>query len=97
MRPITLAVRASEDGTLTIPRGVVESLGLRPGEEAEIRLEADITDRLADSLDITDAITRLFHESDELVPEPGAPLTDPLEATWGAGVEAKYRAMGLSL
>ncbi len=97
MTAVTVAVTASDDGTLTIPKHVAEALGLYPGQEAELVVEARNGRMDAESPDYDSILDSLFAETDNLVLEPGKPLTDPYEAQWGAAVEDKFRKMGLKL
>jgi hypothetical protein len=94
---VTITVMASEDGTVTIPRDAVEKLGFHPGERAHIALASGEIAETSSDLDYDSILDRLFDEAANLVLEPGEPLSDPLEAAWGAGVEEKYRKMGLKL
>ena len=71
MAAITLAVKTSDDGTLTIPKEAVEELGLHPGDEVEIRLETQNDAPAAAPVDYDQVIAQLFEEADNLVPEPG--------------------------
>lgn len=40
MATVTFASKLKEDGSLTIPREAVEELGLHPGDEIQLRVEA---------------------------------------------------------
>lgn len=48
-------------------------------------------------IDYDSILDKLFDEVDAMVPQPGTPETDPSKAAWGAGVEDKFRKMGITL
>ncbi len=97
MAAITITVKASDDGTITLPMQSVESLGLHPGDEVHLSIQTESdTDTISD-VDDAETLVELFEEAATLVPEPGRPLTDPLKAIWGEGVEEKFARMGLKL
>lgn len=97
MPAITIAVKASEDGSLTLPKDAVRMLGIRPGDKAELLIEAKNGAHASEAVDYDSILAKLFEEAESLVPEPGKPLTDPHEAAWGAGVEEKFRKQGFKL
>ena len=100
MAAITFASRLDENGTFTIPKEAVDGLGLHAGDAILVRIEADLESNIEDAADQAELHRRatvLFEEMDRTVRESGKPLSDPLEAAWGAGVEEKARRMGLKL
>lgn len=40
MAAVTFASKLNDDGSLAIPREAVEALGLHPGDDVEVRIEA---------------------------------------------------------
>jgi hypothetical protein len=95
-----IETRLSEDGSLIIPKDRVKELGLRPGARVNVIIESEELDVafLPDSQSELRAITaQLFEEADATSRQPGKPLSDAYEAEWGAGVEEKYRRMGISI
>ena len=86
MPAITIAVKASEDGSLTLPEDAVRTLGIRPGDRAELLVEAKNGAHAGESVDYDSILTTLFEEAENLTPEPGKPLTDRHEAAWASGV-----------
>ena len=100
MAAITFASKLKEDGSFTIPQEAVETLGLHPGDEVTVRIEAangvsHIEE--PDQAELQHRTAQLFEEADRLVREPGKFFTDPYEAAWAEGVEEKARRMGLKL
>ena len=96
MAAMTFASRLQADGSFIIPPEAVETLGLHPGDEIQVRIETP-HDALPDQIELQRRAALLFAEADQLKREPGKPLTDPLEAAWAQGVEEKARRMGLKL
>jgi bifunctional DNA-binding transcriptional regulator/antitoxin component of YhaV-PrlF toxin-antitoxin module len=100
MAAVTFASKLQDDGSLVVPQEAVEALGLHPGDEVRVRVEAAngiSPSEQPDQAELQRRAERLFEEADRLVPEPGRPLTDPYEAAWAQGVEEKARKMGLKL
>ena len=99
MAGMTFALKLKEDGSFIIPQQAVKTLGLHPGDEITVRVETNGTAHIGvpNQAELQRRATLHFEEADRLVREPGKPLTDPLEAAWGEGVEEKARRMGLTL
>jgi antitoxin component of MazEF toxin-antitoxin module len=94
MAAVEFAAKLKEDGSLAVPKEAVEELGLHPGDELQVRIEAI---NGTGQPDYDRILAELFAEVEALIPEPGKPLSDPYEAAWGAGVEEKFRKMGFKL
>jgi bifunctional DNA-binding transcriptional regulator/antitoxin component of YhaV-PrlF toxin-antitoxin module len=99
MAAITFASKLTADGSFMIPQEAVEKLGLHPGDEITVRIETNnpVNGEMLDQAELHRRALLRFEEADQLVREPGKPLSDPLEAAWAAGVEEKARKMGLKL
>ena len=99
MATMTFASKLKDDGTFTIPQAAVETLGLHPGDEITVRIETTSDSQIGepDQAELHRRAVLCFEEADRLIREPGKPLSDPMEAIWAAGVEAKARKMGLKL
>ena len=99
MEVMTFASKLKEDGTITIPREAVDTLGLHPGDEITIRIETKSGSRFGepDQAELQRRAALCFEEADGIVREPGKSLSDPMEAAWASGVEEKARRMGLEL
>ncbi|HLV81253.1 MAG TPA: AbrB/MazE/SpoVT family DNA-binding domain-containing protein [Chthonomonadaceae bacterium] len=95
MSVVTFSSRLTEDGSFTIPPEAVEQLGIHPGDEIRVRIEA--ANGMPDQAELQRRSAKLFEEDDRTIREPGKPLTDPYEAAWAQGVEEKARKMGLKL
>lgn len=99
MAAMSFASKLKDDGTFTIPQEAVRTLGLHPGDEITIRIETNGTGTIEES-DQTELHRRAalrFEEADQVVRDPAKSLSDPVEATWAAGVEEKARRMGIKL
>ena len=92
MAAITFVSNLSEDGSFTIPPEAVKTLGLRPGDEIQVRIES-ASEASAAQAELQRRGACLFEEADRTVREPGAALADPLEAAWAEGVLEKARRM----
>ncbi|HZP81017.1 MAG TPA: AbrB/MazE/SpoVT family DNA-binding domain-containing protein [Chthonomonadaceae bacterium] len=100
MAEVTFASKLNADGSFTIPREAVETLGLHPGDEIRVRIETTKDLSIVEHLDQAELQRKAalrFEEADRLVREPAKPLTDPYEAAWAEGVEEKARRIGLKL
>ena len=99
MAAMTFASKLNDDGSFTIPREAVETLGLRPGDDITVRIEATGGGPIGrpDQAELQRRAALRFEEADRLVREPGKLLSEPMEAAWAAGVEEKARRMGLNL
>ena len=99
MAGMTFASKLKDDGSFTIPQEAVETLGLHPGDEIIVRIEADGVTPIKepDQGELQRRAKRRFEEADRLVREPGKPLSGPMEAAWAAGVEEKARRMWIKL
>lgn len=75
MATVTFAWKVQEDGSLMIPREAVEELGLHPGDEVQVRLEAT---NAADAPEEPDQVAlqakfeRFFEDLDALTVEKAA-------------------------
>ena len=96
MATMTFASKLQADGSFTIPREAVETLGLHPGDEIQVSIETS-HGALLNQSELQRRAALLFEEADQLKREPGKPLTDSLEAAWAQGVEEKARKLGLTL
>jgi bifunctional DNA-binding transcriptional regulator/antitoxin component of YhaV-PrlF toxin-antitoxin module len=96
MAAMTFALKLKEDGSFTIPQEAVETLGLHPGDEIQVRIETT-NGAEPDQAELQRRAALRFEEADRIVREPGKPLTDPLEVAWAQGGEEKARRMGLKL
>jgi bifunctional DNA-binding transcriptional regulator/antitoxin component of YhaV-PrlF toxin-antitoxin module len=99
MAVMTFASKLKDDGTFTIPQEAVETLGLHLGDEITIRIETTDAAYMGerDQAELQRRAACCFADADSLVREPGKSLSDPMEATWAAGVEEKARRMGIKL
>ena len=99
MAALTFASKLKDDGSLTIPDEAAVTLGLRPGDQVTVRIETNGTAQSGgpDQFELRRRAALRFEEADRLIRGPGKPITDPLEAAWGEGVEEKARRIGLTL
>ncbi|MCW3096755.1 MAG: hypothetical protein JWL77_2373 [Chthonomonadaceae bacterium] len=99
MTTVTFASKFNEDGSLTIPREVVEKLGLHPGDEVQVRIEA--TDEANDlegpeQAALQAKFERFFAELDTLTFEKPTkfPDGDQAETAFTEIMDKKYRKLG---
>ena len=95
MPAVTFESKLADDGSLAIPRTAVEELGLHPGDEVRVRLEAANGTRDQASLNV--AVSELLDEARQLAAEAGRPSDDPYELAFGEMVKEKYRRQGFIL
>ena len=95
MAAIIFASKLNNDDSLTMPKRAIEELGLQPGDEVQVRVEA--TNGNADQNYYDRAIANLLEEANRLEPVPGKPSSDPQEATFGEIVKDKLRKQGFTL
>ena len=94
MATLTLAYRMKDQQELVIPNAALTQLGLKEGDEFQIKIETlDLAQTKQEELRLK--ADRQFIEADTLEREPGKPLTDAFEAEWAQGMEEKARRMGL--
>jgi antitoxin component of MazEF toxin-antitoxin module len=95
MATISFASKLKDDDSLTMPREVIEELGLHPGDEVQLRVEA--ANGTADQTYYNQVIAELLEEARNVKPEPGKPGNDPQEAEFGEIMKEKYRKQGFHL
>ena len=99
MAAVTFASKLKDDGSLTMPSEVVEALGLHPGDEVQVRIEAANGAGQRQELD-QDALqakfARFFDNLDTLTFEaPNKfPKGDPAETAFVEAMDEKYRKLG---
>lgn len=97
---MTFASRLNADGSFSLPKEAMETLGLHPGDEITVRIETAngvAASEMPDQAELHRRAALLFEEADRLVREPGKPLSDPTEVIWAQSVEEKARKMGIKL
>jgi antitoxin component of MazEF toxin-antitoxin module len=98
MAAVTFASKLKEDGSLTIPQEAVEELGLHPGDEVQVRVEAANGIATSASPKMLDEVLKdLLAEAERLEPQPGKESNDPHERAFGEIIKEKYRKMGLDV
>lgn len=100
MASLSIAAKVTQDGSVTIPQDAVGALGLRPGDDVRIQIETVDMDAEADRAlqsELHRKLLQRLEEANTTARQPARPLTDPMEAEWGRGVEEKARRMGLKI
>ena len=95
MAGVTFASKLKGDDSLTIPKRAVEELGLHPGDEVQVRVEA--ANGNADQAYYDREIANLLEEASRLKPEPGNSSSDPHEAAFGEIMKEKFRKQGFDI
>ena len=95
MPAVTFASKLATDGSVAVPREAVEELGLHPGDEVRVRVEAATGTHDQDSLD--SALSDLLEEARRLAPQPGLSPSDLQESAFGQVLKEKYRKQGFAL
>jgi bifunctional DNA-binding transcriptional regulator/antitoxin component of YhaV-PrlF toxin-antitoxin module len=88
MSAITFASKVTENGTFTIPLDAFAELGVHPGDDIRIRIEAADDNRGA--VDYDRIAAELLQEARCLSAQPGKPSNDPHEIAFGEILKAKY-------
>lgn len=96
MAAMTFASKLKEDGSFTIPQEAVESLGLHPGDEIQVRIETG-DDIVHNQAYYEGKLAEFLEEAKRLKPEPGKQMKDPHEAAFGEMLKEKYRKQGFNL
>ena len=96
MATMTLAYRMQDQQELTIPREALTQLGIKEGDEFQIKIETLELNQLEQE-ELRRKAEQLFAEADRIECESGKPLNNAFEAEWGQGVEEATRRMGITL
>jgi hypothetical protein len=96
MAVVSFAAKLKEDGSLPVPRDAVEELGLHPGDEVQVRLEATHGPEEPDQATLQARFERFFESLDTLAFEKPArfPTGDLAEAAFAEAMDEKYRKLG---
>ncbi len=95
MSAVTFVSKLKDDDSLTIPKSVVEELGLHPGDEVRVYVEA--TDGTAVQADYDRVIADILDEASRLKPVPRPSSSDTHEDAFGEIMKAKFRKQGFEL
>lgn len=99
MATVTFASKLKEDGSLSMPKEVVEELGLHPGDEVQVNVEAANGANRIEELEqarLQRKFDAFFDRLDTLTFEsPTKALTgDPAEAGFSDAMDEKFRKLG---
>jgi len=99
MAAITYSAKLNEDGFLVIPKEAFETLGLHPGDEVQIRLEAANGAGPAEEPDqatLQAKFGHFFEQLDTLTFEKPDkfPCGDPAETAFAQAMDEKFRKLG---
>jgi bifunctional DNA-binding transcriptional regulator/antitoxin component of YhaV-PrlF toxin-antitoxin module len=99
MTTVTFASKLQDDGSLTIPKEAVEKLGLHPGDEVQVRIEA--TDETSDlegpeQAALQAKFDQFFKDLDTLTFEKPTkfPDGDQAETAFTEIMDKKYHKLG---
>lgn len=99
MSEITCSVQLEDDGSLVIPRKIVEGLGLQPGDQVQVRIEAANGVDPAEDLEqarLQAKFERFFDDMEALVFEKPTefPHGDQTETAFTEIMDKKYKKLG---
>ncbi len=99
MAAVTFASKLKDDGSLTIPKEAIEELGIHPGDEVQVRIEATNGANSIKDLDqaaLQAKFEQFFEELDTLTFEKPTkfPNGDQAEAAFTEIMDKKYRKLG---
>ena len=99
MAAITFASKLKEDGSLTIPTEAAERLGLRSGDEVQVRVEAAHTNtssRESDQNELQAKFDQFFEGLEGLTFDKPSkfPEGDPAETAFVSAMDEKYSKLG---
>ncbi len=99
MAAVTFASKLKSDGSLALPEEAIEELGIHPGDEVQVRVEA--ADRASHSekpaqADLQARFECFFDNLDTLHFEKSAKIVgrDPAEAAFTKSMDEKYLKLG---
>ena len=83
---------------LAVPDEAIKELGLHPGDQVHVRVEAANGATAASEPKMLDEVLKdLLEEAERLEPQPDKESDDPYEHAFGEIVKAKFRRMGFKV